>query len=103
MDEDWGATVGSNPLQIWYWNICVASVDATANVAVSIRVRIEFDCEFYDRIDPGLSIVENPETNHVKRDPDPPFTVYNQVTPVLGPSSLGSLSNPRCPGSSVSK
>ena len=103
MDEDWGATVGSNPLQIWYWNICVASVDATANVAVSIRVRIEFDCEFYDRIDPGLSIVENPETNHVKRDPDPPYIVYNQVAPVLGPSSLGSASNPRCPGSSVSK
>jgi len=103
MDEDWGASVGSNPLQIWYWNVCVASVDGTTNVAVSFRVRIEFDCEFYDRIDPGLSVVEDPETNHVKRSPDQPYTTYNQVVPILSPSSLGSVSNPRCAGYNVSK
>lgn len=96
MDEDWGATVGSNPLQIWYWNVCVASVDGTSNVTVSIRVRLEFDCEFYDRTDPGLSVVEDPESNHQKKQPDPPYIVYNQVLPLpVSPTSLGCQSNPR--------
>lgn len=101
MDEDWGATVGSNPLQIWYWNVCVASVDATTNVTASLRVRIEFDCEFYDRNDPGLSVVEDPEVNHVKKKPDPPYAVYNQVLAIPSnvPTSLGCLSCPRCMGS----
>ena len=83
MDEDWGASVGSNPLQIWYWNVCVASVDNETNVAVSLRVRIEFDREFYDRIDPGLSVVvvEGPEINN--------------------PTSLGCPSYPRCMGCKV--
>ena len=103
MDEDWGASVGSNPLQIWYWNVCVASVDATTNVAASLRVRIEYDCEFYDRTDPGLSLVSDPETNHVKAEPDAPYTTYNQVMPLLNPTSLGCLSYPRCMGSSVVK
>jgi len=89
MDEDWAATVGSNPLQIWYWNVCVASVDTSTSVAASIRVRLEYDSEFYDRSDPGLSIISEPEKGHVKQDPDPPFTVFNQVMPVSTVPSLG--------------
>lgn len=54
-DEDWSATIGSNPLHIWYWNINVAAVNSAVNVTVQVRVRITYDAVMYDRIDVGTS------------------------------------------------
>ena len=59
-DQDWAATTGSNPLQIWYWNI-VAYVFTGSNVSVDINVSIRYQCEFFDRIDVGASYLKNPE------------------------------------------
>ena len=54
-DEDWSASVGSNPLQLWYWNINISSIDTTTNLAVSMRVRLVYDAVMYDRLDVGTS------------------------------------------------
>jgi len=54
-DEDWSASVGSNPLQLWYWNINISSIDTSTNLAVSMRVRLVYDAVMYDRLDVGTS------------------------------------------------
>jgi hypothetical protein len=52
--EDWSATVGSNPLQVWYWNLGFFGA-ASNNVSVSFDVELEFVALLYDRADPGSS------------------------------------------------
>ena len=54
-DEDWSATTGANPLQVWYWNVCIESVDTTTNLAVSFRVSLIFDAVLYERLESALS------------------------------------------------
>ena len=54
-DEDWSASIGSNPLQLWYWNINISSIDTTTHLAVSFRVRLVYDAVMYDRLDVGTS------------------------------------------------
>lgn len=54
-DEDWSASVGTNPVQIWYWNVNVASVDESTNVSVSLRVRLKYQAIMYDRLDVATS------------------------------------------------
>ena len=54
-DEDWSATTGSNPTQLWYWNINIASIDESSNVTVSMRVSMKYKAIMYDRLDVGTS------------------------------------------------
>jgi len=59
-DSDYASTVGSNPLQMWYWNILAFSFAGT-NVSTVLTVKLQYHCEFFDRIDTGLSFVMKPE------------------------------------------
>lgn len=54
-DEDWSASVGTNPVQIWYWNVNVASIDESTNVQVSFRIRLKYQAIMYDRLDVATS------------------------------------------------
>ena len=54
-DEDWSASIGTNPVQIWYWNINVASIDESSHVTVSLRVRLKYHAVMYDRLDVATS------------------------------------------------
>jgi hypothetical protein len=56
LDQDWASTVGTNPVQIWYWNIGVATVDGVTDNDVSLRVRLEYEVVFFERNDPGVSV-----------------------------------------------
>lgn len=49
LDEDFSALTGANPVSIWYWMVSAYNVQAT-NVNVGVQVKIEYECEFYDRI-----------------------------------------------------
>jgi len=60
LDQDWASTVGTNPVQLWYWNIGIASVDLTTNADISMRVRLEYEVVFFERNDPGVSVYRNP-------------------------------------------
>jgi hypothetical protein len=84
VDEDWTATTGANPVNIWYWNINVASTDVSNNVNVGLRVRITYDAQFYERIDitPSLRVVD-PEKDHVKKPRDIPQISFNNVSPMV--------------------
>lgn len=48
LDQDYSATIGSNPSSIWYWQIVCQNLSAE-NVLASFRVTIKYDVEFYDR------------------------------------------------------
>lgn len=50
-DEDWSSSVGTNPVQIWYWNVNVASIDESTNVTVSLRIKMKYKAIMYDRLD----------------------------------------------------
>lgn len=65
-DDDYAAITGSNPVQIWYWNLAFFTMDLRSNLNVSIRVRLECDICYFDREDVGLSKLKDPELNHVK-------------------------------------
>jgi len=67
LDQDYSAAVGSNPINLWYWNIGIESVDGATNIGISFRVRLEYTATFYERAETGLSIVRNPEEKHEKQ------------------------------------
>ena len=49
-DLDFSSLVGSNPAQLWYWNLFFQNVNAT-NMTVSVSIEMEYNCEFFDRIE----------------------------------------------------
>jgi len=53
-DTDFSASVGSNPLQLWYY-ILYAYEPGGGNVHTAITVTIDYECEFYDRDNPSSS------------------------------------------------
>jgi hypothetical protein len=89
-DEDWAAPVTTNPAQIWYWNLYFNAIDNTTNLALSLRVRLVYDVIFYDRTDPGVSKVQNPESQP-KKPRDKPSIPYNLVTVYTEPTRTNSL------------
>jgi len=62
LDQDWASGVGNNPVQLWYWNLGIASIDSTTDIGISFRVRLEYEVVFFDRNDPGVSVFRSPET-----------------------------------------
>lgn len=48
-DQDYGATVSTNPVQAWYFNWLGSSVDATSALNLFFMVRITYYAQFYDR------------------------------------------------------
>lgn len=86
-DEDWASTTGSNPIQLWYWNINIFDL-ASTNVNVGFRVRIIYDCIFYDRIEVTPSyFLKDPEKDHVKQTREEVGVVHNLVTVYQPPLS----------------
>lgn len=61
LDEDYGASTGSNPTSVWYWQI-VAQNLSSEDVMTSMQITIRYDVEFYDRINSTPStVVKDPE------------------------------------------
>ena len=54
-DEDYSALVTNSPVSVWYWNVCMESIDATTNVEANFRVKIEYVVDFYERAVIGAS------------------------------------------------
>lgn len=50
-DDDYSAATGSNPVQIWYWNINAVAVNEAVDVTVQCRIRLTFEALMYDRLD----------------------------------------------------
>jgi len=53
-DLDFSALVGANPTQIWYWNLFFQNVNAV-NLSISVAIEMQFNCEFFDRIEVPVS------------------------------------------------
>lgn len=53
-DLDTAALVSANPVQIWYWTLGVQDVQGV-NVNVGWMVEIDYDVEFFDRVEAPLS------------------------------------------------
>jgi len=85
-DEDWAATTGSNPLQLWYWNVNIFDV-ASSNINIAFRVRLIYDCVFFDRIETSPSFyLKDPEKGHKKQArQDTTYEISNQVSIVTQP------------------
>lgn len=49
LDQDYAATYGANPINLWYWNLFAESIDNTTNLSLRFIVTITFYCEFFDR------------------------------------------------------
>jgi hypothetical protein len=56
-DDAYGATVGTNPAAtaVWYWTIVGQNLNNSNSLADILRVHLEFDVEFHDRISLSLS------------------------------------------------
>jgi len=53
-DADFGAAFSANPVELWYYALYFAPTSGQlANLIV--QVRLEYDCEFYDRAPVSLS------------------------------------------------
>jgi len=59
LDEDWSAPVTADPVQLWYWNLNLESLDESSYVDAEVRISMTLDVIFYDRIDPGLSALRS--------------------------------------------
>jgi hypothetical protein len=53
-DDSFTASTSNNPTALWYWN-CVFANLTNVPLAGQAYVEIQYDCEFYDRIDSGPS------------------------------------------------
>ena len=53
-DLDFAALTGANPTQIWYWNLFFQNVNPT-NLSISVSIEMEYNCEFFDRIEAPVS------------------------------------------------
>ncbi len=53
-DDDYGASVTTNPSHQWFWNVVFSTVDSS-DVSIMFEVTIEYDVIFYDRNTIGLS------------------------------------------------
>lgn len=49
-DDDFAGTSGSNPIQLWYWNLLFASTDQTTVPSGRFIIKITYFCQFYDRV-----------------------------------------------------
>jgi len=83
-DSDYGATTGANPANIWYWNIMAFS-PSVGNVSCTIDIDLEYDVVFYEPIDPGVSVLSDPEKDHVKVPRAYPSEAVNLVVPTSKP------------------
>jgi len=92
LDEDFSALTGANPASIWYWMISAYDIQA-ANVSVAVQVKLQYECELYDRVtvDPSLA-VRDPEKipreeriSWARATSDPPIGPVVQVQVVDQP------------------
>lgn len=59
-DQDYGAIFSANPIELWYYSIYGWTATSGA-LNLQIDVKIEFDCEFYDRAPVALSLEQQIE------------------------------------------
>lgn len=61
LDQDYSASIGSQPSSEWYWLIVAQDLSAE-NIQTSMQVRITYDVEFYDRatVSPSFAVPSPP-------------------------------------------
>jgi len=55
-NEDIGAAVNANPAKQWYWQVNFGPDDGTTTSTLLLNVQIDYDVEFYDRVDSALDV-----------------------------------------------
>jgi len=55
--DDLAALTSANPAKQWYWKITATNVDTTGTTDLCINVEIDYDVEFWDRVDTTLDAV----------------------------------------------
>jgi len=66
-DADFGATFSSNPVELWYYSLYFAPTSGQLSNLI-VQVRLEFDCEFYDRAPVSLSFSQIVQARRVQRE-----------------------------------
>jgi len=57
-DDTLQALTSANPTHQWYWHIMMRAADDTSVIVASYYVKIEYDIEFFDRLDTSLDLSE---------------------------------------------
>lgn len=82
LDLDYSHTSTGNPNSMWYWNIFVIAADSATNMFFSMRVKIIYHVQIFDRIDMVPSLIKLPDDPH-SRDSKTKETSLEQNTPVV--------------------
>jgi len=53
-DDTLAALTSANPNHQWYWHLIAGMMDGSSSGTVYYNLEIEYDVEFYDRVDTGL-------------------------------------------------
>ena len=64
-NDDFGALVSNNPVNIWYWTLISTSYDGTTVANLWLDVTIEYDVEFYERVPLSQSL--NKKGSHLSQ------------------------------------
>jgi hypothetical protein len=54
--EEWAAPVSTNPANCWYWQLSLSSDDQTSTTTHYVNFVIEYDIEFFERVDTSLDL-----------------------------------------------
>lgn len=54
-DDSFAASTGTNPSNLWYWNLYFESIDGLAEIDAEIVVKIVYYVQFYDRVEAAQS------------------------------------------------
>ncbi len=54
--EDTTALVSTSPAHRWFWHFCITSDDQSSSTLHYVNVRIDYDVEFWDRVDTTLDL-----------------------------------------------
>jgi hypothetical protein len=57
-DADFAATFSSNPVELWYYALYFAPNTTGGSLNLVVQIRIEFQCEFFDRAPVALSFAQ---------------------------------------------
>lgn len=55
-NDDLTALVSADPAHLWYWHLCFSMDDQTSTCVIYLNVCIEYDVEFWDRVDTTLDL-----------------------------------------------
>lgn len=98
-DEEWAGTSGSNPSQVWYWNIFMTTMVPNFTLLAQMQVDIIYDAIFYDKIFIAQSLKLPDEKNSREKKSKetrmseslPAVNLVQVVAPVLSTHSGGRI------------